>query len=139
MDHVPNEWEPPVDLQIPTPYPEVNIAIKLLACDFLGFEVRVAIGRFVEEEAKYDIWFLDNAVRAGWGDGKMASLREVPMEQTRNVYDAWKRFENIDMLKLPNSELRERRVVATSDLVNALKRAADTFVRMREGNIEEAG
>ncbi|MCA2213466.1 hypothetical protein [Jidongwangia harbinensis] len=137
MDDIPDEWEAPIDLQTPTPYPEVNIAIKLLSCDFLGFEVRVAVGRFVREEAQYDIWYLKNAASAGWDDRKLALLREVPMEQTRDVYEVWKRLEDLDTLNLPNSELRERRTVATAEIVIALERAADTFLRTRDGTVEE--
>ena len=56
LDDLPDEWEAPPDLQIPTPYPEVNLMIRLLSCEFLGFEVRAEIGRFVAEEALYDMW-----------------------------------------------------------------------------------
>lgn len=82
LDDLPDEWEAPPDLQSPTPYPEVNLEIQLLSCEFLGFEVRAAIGRFVAEEAFYGLRFVDNVETAGWGMKKSALLREVPMEQT---------------------------------------------------------
>jgi hypothetical protein len=135
LDDLPDEWEAPPDLGVPTPYPEVNLAIRLLSCEFLGFEVRVAIGRFVSEEALYDMWFIENVETASWGMKKSALLREVPMEQARIVYEAWKRFEGVGELDAPSEDLRKKRMAASSELVATLERAAETFVRIREGGV----
>ncbi|MFC1429147.1 hypothetical protein ACEZDB_00530 [Streptacidiphilus sp. N1-3] len=134
LDDLPDEWEAPSDLQIPTPYPEVNLAIRLLSCDFLGFEVRAAIGRFVTQEALYDIWFLENFEAAGWGMKKAAQLREVPMEQTRIVYEAWKVLDSINGLEAPNNILRERRVIAIAALKTALEESTKKFIHIRSDN-----
>jgi hypothetical protein len=134
LDDLPEEWEAPPDLQRPTRYPEVNLVIRLLSCEFLGFEVRAAIGRFVTEEALYDMWFVENVERAGWGEKKSALLREVPMEQTRIVYEAWKVLDAVEGLNAPNDVLLERRVTATAALTVALQEAAENFVRIRVEN-----
>ncbi len=131
LDELPDEWEAPSDLQSPTPYPEVNLTIQLLSCDFLGFEVRAAIGRFVTQEALYDIWFVENVEAAGWGMKRTAQLREVPMEQTRIVYEAWRALDSIRGIEAPNDVLRERRVDAIAVLKAALEEAAGQFIRIR--------
>jgi hypothetical protein len=134
LDDLPDEWEAPPDLQSPTAYPEVNLVIQLLSCEFLGFEVRAAIGHFVAEEALYDMWFVENVETAGWEMKKSALLREVPMEQTRIVYEAWKALDAVGELDAPNDVLLERRVTATAALRAALQEAAERFVRIRAEN-----
>jgi hypothetical protein len=134
LDDLPDEWEAPPDLQIPTPYPEVNLMIRILSCEFLGFDVRAAIGRFVAEEALYDMWFVANIETADWEMRKSALLREVPMEQTRIVYKAWKVLDAVSELDAPNNVLLERRVAATAALTAALQETAERFVRIRAEN-----
>lgn len=134
LDDLPDEWEAPSDLQSPTPYPEVNLAIQLLSCEFLRFEVRVEIGRFVTEEALYDMWFIENFKTAGWGMKKSAQLREVPMEQTRTVYEAWKAFDAVGKLQASNDVLREQRVSAMAALRVALQEAVEQFIHIRAEN-----
>jgi len=136
LEDLPDEWEAPAELGAPTPYPEVNLAIKLLSCEFLGFEVRVAIGRFVSEEALYDLWFLENLGTAGWGARQSALLREVPMEQTRIVYEAWNRLDQVGEMNAPNAELRDRRAAASTQLMAALERAVEMFIRVRQGDLD---
>ncbi len=109
----------------------MNLTIQLLSCDFLGFEVRAAIGRFVTQEALYDIWFVENVEAAGWGMKRTAQLREVPMEQTRIVYEAWRALDSIREIEAPNDVLRERRVDAIAVLKAALEEAAGQFIRIR--------
>lgn len=138
LDDVPNEWEAPPELQNPTPYLEVNLAIRLLSCDFLGFDVRVEIGRFVTEEALYDIWFVENVQSAGWEMKRTALLREVPVEQARIVYGAWTVLDSVNELDAPDGVLLERRKTATAALKVALQEAADRFVRIRMGDFSES-
>jgi len=134
LDDLPDEWEAPSDLQGPTPYPEVNLTIQLLSCEFLGFDVRVAIGRFVTQEALYDMWFIENVESAGWGMKKAAQLREVPMEQTRVIYEAWRVLDSISTLEAPNDVLLEQRVSATAALRAALEESERQFIRIRSDN-----
>lgn len=134
LDDLPDEWEAPPDLQSPTPYPEVNLIIQLLSCEFFGFEVRAAIGRFVAEEALYDMWFVENVETAGWEMKKSALLREVPMEQTRIVYEAWKVLDAVSELDAPSDLLLKRREMATTALTTALQEAAERFARIRAEN-----
>ncbi|MFI8984653.1 hypothetical protein ACIG63_06110 [Streptomyces antimycoticus] len=134
LDDLPDEWEAPSDLQSPTPYPEVNVAIQILSCDFLGFDVRAAIGHFIAEEALYDMWFVENVEADGWGGKKAALLREVPMEQTRIVYESWKTLDAVSEIDAPNDVVRERRVTAIAELKAALQRAAEEFERIRTEN-----
>ena len=130
-DDFPEEWEVPVDLQAPTPYPEVNLVILLLSCDFLDFEVRAAIGTFVSQEALYDQWFVENVGAAGWGAKRSAQLREVPMEQTRIVYEAWKVLDGVNGLDAPDGVLLERRMRAIAGLHAALRGAVERFGEIR--------
>ncbi|MFD0631730.1 hypothetical protein [Catenulispora yoronensis] len=131
---MPDEWEAPLDIQKPTPYPEVNISIRLLSCEYLDFETRAAVGRFVSAEAEYDIWYLGNVKSAGWEMVKSAHLREIPMEQTRLVYEAWRVFEEIDYTRDPRDVVRERRRMALAGLQAALQEAVDSFHRARREN-----
>lgn len=131
LDGMPDEWEAPRELQDPTPYPEVNLAILLLSCDFLSFEVRAAIGHFIVEEAQYDMWFVENFETAGWGTKKSAQLREVPMEQARIIYEAWKALDAVNGLDAPNEALLQLRVGAIAGLMDALQKAAEEFLRIR--------
>ncbi|GAB1644303.1 hypothetical protein KRMM14A1259_47260 [Krasilnikovia sp. MM14-A1259] len=134
LDDLPDEWEAPPDLQIPTPYPEVNLAIRLLSCEFLDFGIRAAIGRFITEEALYDLWFVDHLESAGWDARRSALLREVPMEHTRTVYEAWKELDSINQLDAPNAVLLNRRREAITALGAALHVAVEGFVRTRRDN-----
>jgi hypothetical protein len=105
----------------------------MLSCDFLDFEARAAIGRFVTEEALYDLWFVENVRHVGWVEPESELLREVPMQQTRVVYEAWRTLEAVDDLVAPNEVLRERRLAAIAGLTVALNEAAEEFVRIRAG------
>ncbi len=131
---MPGEWEPPADLCKPTRYPEANLAIRLLSCEILGHEVYVSLGRFITEHSLYTIWFMHEVKGAGQGIKESMLLAEVPLEQTRIVYEAWKEFERIDELDAPNEVLRERRRAVAAELAGALKSAAATLVRIREEN-----
>ncbi|MFY1636230.1 hypothetical protein ACN27F_23655 [Solwaraspora sp. WMMB335] len=134
LEDLPDEWEAPPDLQTPTPYPEVNLVIRLLSCEFLGFEARAAIGRFVTEEALYDMWFIEKVQTAGWEMKKSALLREVPMEQARIVYEAWKVLNAVSELDAPDAVLLERRVTAIKALTSTLQEAAERLVGIRAEN-----
>ena len=52
-DDLPDEWQWPPEIDVPTPYPETNLAIKILSCEFIGHDVQAAVGRFVTEQALY--------------------------------------------------------------------------------------
>ncbi|MFI1509028.1 hypothetical protein [Streptomyces sp. NPDC020597] len=113
--------------------------ILILSCDFLGFEVRAAVGAFIAEEALYDMWFVENVGSAGWEMKKSALLQEVPMEQTRMVYEVWKALEAVGELDAPDHVLLERRTVATAALTTVLQKAAERFVHIRAtGGIDGA-
>lgn len=134
LNELPEELETPLDLREPTENPEVNLVIKILSCEILGHEVRAAVGRFVTEQALFTIWFLDDVKGSGREMKESALLSQIPMEQTRNVYEAWKKFESIDELVAPNEVLRERRVTTAAGLTTALEHAAEILVRVREGS-----
>ncbi|MFG1609856.1 hypothetical protein [Actinoplanes sp. NPDC049265] len=135
-DDLPEEWEPPEELMSPTPYAEVNLSIRLLSCDFLNFQVRDAIGRFVSEEALYDVWFLENVENSGWGTRKTAILREFPMERTRDVYEAWLKLDGINELNVPAEQEYDLRMTAMANLEAALRRAAEQFAGVRAGTLD---
>jgi len=135
LNDLPEEWRTPLDLLEPTADPDTNLVIRILSCEILGHEVRAAVGRFVTEQALFTIWFLDDVKGSGRGMKESTLLSQIPIEQTRTVYEAWKKFEGIGDLDAPNGELRERRMVTAAELATALEHAAETLTRVREGNV----
>lgn len=132
LDEAQEEWETPVDLQSPTRYAEANLAIKLLSCEFLGHEVRVALGRFISEYSLYTVWFHREVKRSGFSVKETTFLLGLPSEQTRIVYEAWKMLEVVDVLNAPNDVVRERRVTAAAALTAALQSAAGKLMDVRK-------
>lgn len=136
LNDLPKEWETPPELLEPTGDPEANLVIRILSSEVLGHEVRAAVGRFVTEHALFTIWFFDNVKRSDRGMKESALLSQIPAEETQNVYEAWKIFEDVDELDAPREELRNRRVAAAAGLTTALERAAERLARVRDGNVE---
>lgn len=137
LSELPEEWQPPPELQSPTNSAEANLAIKILSCGILGHEVVSALGRYITENARFTIWFLRDVKGSDRGMKELALLVEVPSEQTRIVYEAWKRFEAVDAMKAPDEVLRARRVTTQAALAVALRRAAETLASVREGSANE--
>ncbi|BCB88104.1 hypothetical protein Psuf_054170 [Phytohabitans suffuscus] len=136
LNDLPREWEVPSELLEPAGSPEVNLVIGILSSEILGHEVRAAVGRFVTEHALFTIWFAEDVKRSDRSMKESALLSQIPAEGTRSVYDAWKKFRDVDGLDAPPEEIRNRRVAAAADLTAALEGAAEKLARVRDGNVE---
>lgn len=132
-DDLPDEWQWPPEIDVPTPYPETNLAIKILSCEFIGHDVQAAVGRFVTEQALYMIWYVREVKQSGfWTANETAILGNIPIEQTRRAYEAWKAFDAISGLSAPDDVLGEQRVAAAAALTRTLNNSAATLVQTRE-------
>ena len=132
MDEVPDEWQPPSDLEAPTPYPETNLAIRILSCEYIGHDVTAVFGRFVTEHALFTIWFINEVEPTEPTAQEVILLGNFQAEQTRLAYEAWKAFDRISDLGEPNETLRDRRTFASAILVEVLNNSAATLARYRQ-------
>jgi hypothetical protein len=132
LDELPDEWEPPAELGVPTSVTHTNLAIKIMSCDFIGHETSAAVGRFVTEHALFTMWYVREVKQSGQWTGKQAGiLAGIPSEQTRVVYEAWKAFDDVALHTAPSENLRERRAATQAALATALNSAATTLADTR--------
>jgi hypothetical protein len=126
-NELPDEWELPDELLEPARSPERNLAIKMLACDVLGLDVGVLVGRFVTEQSLFTIWFL-REVKGSPGRGeKAAILSGLSLDWTRQVYEAWKRFEESTKSEGPNDEVRSLVLESRASLARVLKKSVEAL------------
>lgn len=120
----------PAELDVPTPFLEANLAIKILSCEYVGHDVVEALGRYFSEYARSSTW----AARAKWSGPmpNIAALEHIQLAQVRRAYEAWKAFEDLDRLDAPADLLGERRLAARKALAAALIESADALARTRE-------
>ncbi|MER5336943.1 hypothetical protein [Micromonospora sp. NPDC002717] len=131
LSEVPDEWEPPSELLEPSRSVEANLAIRMLSCDYLGHEVRVLLGRFIAEHSLFTLWFLKEGKTSQHGLKEAATLAGLPLEQTRAVYEAWRRFDEVSAMKEADAILGERRQAAREELSAALQAGIATLSRAR--------
>jgi|HigsolmetaAR206D_1030411.scaffolds.fasta_scaffold01205_14 hypothetical protein len=134
---LPDGWEPPDELRTPSMSIEANLAIRMLSCDYLGHEVRVLLGRFITEHSLFTLWYLREAKSSRYGLKETLMLGGLPREQTRVVYEAWKRFDEISAMRAENSVIGERRRVARKELAAALQAGIANLSRVRMANPEQ--
>ena len=116
---MPEEWEWPPELDAPTSFPEINLAIRILSCDYVGYRVLIALGRYISENASYMMWVAK--VKGSGATAKdVAILGHIQLEQARRIYEAWRAFEELDRLDAPNEVVGERRSVAGDALAAVL-------------------
>ncbi|MEW2445874.1 hypothetical protein [Micromonospora marina] len=136
LSEVPDEWEPPGELLEPSKSVETNLAIRMLSCDYLGHEVLVLLGRFIAENSLFTLWFLKEGKASQRGLKETAILAGLPLEQTRVVYEAWRRFEEVSDMQEADAILGERRRAAQVELSAALQAGIETLSRARMANPE---
>ncbi|WP_162906971.1 hypothetical protein [Allorhizocola rhizosphaerae] len=124
LDDVPDEWEAPEELRRPTRFPHANLAIRMLSCEYLSHENRVLLGRFISEYSLFQMWYLDERKESGGDPKEAALLAQVPMNQTRLVYEAWKQLENAEGAQLKDA--------AQAALADALWEAVAGLAHARE-------
>lgn len=89
LDEIPDEWEPPSELLQPSSTIEYNLAIKMLAWDFLGREFCAAVGRFIVESSLFKIWYSQDVKGSERPLKEQALLALAAWEHTHRCYDAW--------------------------------------------------
>lgn len=136
LSEVPDEWEPPGELLEPSRSVEANVAIRMLSCDYLGHEVRVLLGGFIAEHSLFALWFLRERKASWHGLKEVAVLAGLPLEQTRTVYEAWRRFDEVSAMQEADAILGERLQAAREELSTALQVGIATLSRARIANPE---
>ncbi|MDG4802940.1 hypothetical protein [Micromonospora sp. WMMD980] len=136
LSELPDEWKPPGELLEPSKSVEANLAIRMLSCDYLGHEVLVLLGRFIAEHSLFTLWFLKEGKALQRGLKETAILAGLPLEQTRAVYEAWRRFEEISDMQEADAILGERRRAAQEELSSALQAGVETLSLARIANPE---
>lgn len=131
LSEVLDEWEPPGELLEPSRSVVANLAIRMLSCDYLGHEVLVLLGRFIAEHSLFTLWFLKEGKASQRGLKEAAILAGLPRRQTRVVYEAWRRFEEVSDMQEADAVLAERRRVAQEELSVALQAGIATLSRAR--------
>lgn len=126
-----NEWVAPAELSTPSENPEYNLAIKLLASGRLHVKAVELVGRFIAEQARFQIWYHDNVKSSGLRLDEAAALLLVPMEQTRVVYEAWKNFEQSFGSDLCPGDARQQIRARSAELMEALEAAVAALSKFR--------
>lgn len=133
LDGLPDEWQPPAELDVPTANWATNLAIIILSDESVGYEVQAAVGRFVMEQAFYMIWYVREFQQPGPRTPKDAALHaDVKSEQTRIAYEAWTAYRDVALHTAPSENVRQRRLAARAALATALDSAATVLARTRE-------
>ena len=133
LNELPDEWQPPAELDVPTANWATNLAIIILSDESVGHEVQAAVGRFVGEQALYMIWYVREFRQPGARTVKDAALHaDVKSDQTRVAYEAWTAYRDIALHTAPSENLRERRLAARAALATALDDAATALARTRD-------
>ncbi|MBB6036599.1 hypothetical protein [Phytomonospora endophytica] len=70
----------------------MNLVIQLLSCELLGYDVHLAVGRYVAEQALFAAWFHGDAKASSVEALEMLHLLAFAQSQTARVFDAWSRF-----------------------------------------------
>lgn len=120
-------WEPPEELRGPVRPVAVNLAIMMLSCDILSNEVRALVGGFVAEYSLYNLWFLRDAKTSGRDTRELARFSGLAREQTRLVYESWRKFQDATSSQGEDSEVRKSIQLRSQELSEALSRAVDVF------------
>ena len=132
LNDLPDAWVAPDEIRKPTRYPDTNLAIQLLSCEFLRHEIILLVGQFITQNANYQLWLSSDPI-LGLGPKENAVLVEIPIGQTKIVYEAWKRLDDIRFSNEPNNVQSELRSVGQDNLETALFSAVETLADVREG------
>ena len=96
LEEVSHGWEPPAELRGPTGVPKVDLAIAMLSCDRLGNDLIELVGELISEDARFTMWFVQEAKGRVESEKELALLSLVPEEQLEHVYEAWAAYMRAD-------------------------------------------
>lgn len=113
-------WQPPDELQSPSKVIEFNLAIAMLASEYLDSELAEKVGLFVAERSRLNSWFQLEVKTSGRSTGELLELVNVGREQARNIYPAWQRFMATVSRGLGGEDVRDEMAVARSAVASAL-------------------
>lgn len=110
--------------------PDVNLVIKMLRCNLLDKKTIALIGRYLTEQALFEVWLLADAWKATT-PREAAGLLQVHHEQTRRVYQSWRELEIARQSNDPNGQLPSKVQSAINNLTEALETAVSTLANLR--------
>ncbi|WP_143667181.1 hypothetical protein [Streptomyces sp. ms184] len=131
LDEMPDEWHPPEELKKPSNAAEINLAIQILSCDSVSLEIRALVGRFITEQSHFTSWFLKEVKGSGRDLSEVALISRSPLEQTRLVFEAWKKFQQCLGATGRDEDLFSKISASKNNLAGALNDAADALVESR--------
>lgn len=128
LDELPEEWVAPEELRRPSSTIEYNLAIEMLAWDFLGREFCASVGRFVTESSLFKDWHSMRAKSAGDSLKEDALLALDGQACTRRCAEAW-----FVLVREAQAHGRDFSAPVVEQAVRQVKRALDeAVVRLQE-------
>lgn len=120
-------WEPPEELRGPVGPVALNLAIRVLSCDVLSNHIRALVGSFITEYSLFNIWFARDVKSTGLNGRRLAQLSTIGREQTRLVYEDWRKFEAAIQADGPNEQVRLLVETRADSLAASLRNAVAAF------------
>ncbi|QKW35812.1 hypothetical protein HUT06_18680 [Actinomadura sp. NAK00032] len=136
LGDLPDEWEPPSEFFQPSSTIEYNLAIRMLAWDFLGRDFSAIIGRFITESSLFKLWYSQLIKGSRRSPKEQAALALAAWECTHRCSDAWQDL--VEQVEISGRNFRERNVQnAFHSLREVLEEVIVQLQELRE-DVQEA-